>query len=115
MKKREKIEYHYDDLELVIWKLKNNEIDPTEAACILEDFLADLTRGRGRPKHDWYAKEHNPIRRDTKKQVEAEEKRLRAETGKTRVKSQAVNNVAKNLNLSRDAIWRRIRQIKELI
>src|SRR5205823_11886575 len=112
MKKREKIEYHYDDLQLVMWKLKNNESEPTEAACIFEDSLEDLTRGRGRPKHDWHAKQRNPMRRETKKLVEDGEKRVRTETGNKRVKTQAVNNVANKLHRSTDAIWARIRKLK---
>jgi hypothetical protein len=84
-------------------------IDP-DWICMLEDQLTDLTapRKRGRPRHDQYTKISDPKRRETAEMVEAEEKRLKAETGKTRVKTSAVNNVADKLHLSPDAIWKRI-------
>jgi hypothetical protein len=78
---------------------------------MLEDQLADLmsTRSRGRPRHDWYATISNPNRRDTKRMVDAEVKKLMSETGEKRVKTKAIKKVAEQLHLSEDAIWKRIR------
>jgi hypothetical protein len=84
-------------------------IDPNWV-CMLEDQLANLTAPpkRGRPRHDWLDKLSNPTKKETVRMVELEMKRLTAETGKKRVKTKAVNNVAQTLNKSAAAIWKRI-------
>jgi biotin operon repressor len=48
--------------------------------------------------------------RNTELMVDKEMKKLMAETGKKRVKAKAVKKVAKQLHLSEDAIWKRIRK-----
>lgn len=116
----------YSLLESFIWKVKYEAwhgefmtpsgrwvygtlIDPNWV-CMLEDQLANLTAPpkRGRPRHDWFDKLSNPTKKETVRMVELEMKRLTAETGKKRVKTQAVNNVAQTLNRSAAAIWKRI-------
>jgi hypothetical protein len=80
-----------------------------DVASSLQDLATDLDNRRpGRPKKDEWARRDDPKRKRTKELVREEEERLRRETGKTRVKTAAVRNVARKQHISVDAVWKRI-------
>jgi RNase P subunit RPR2 len=80
-----------------------------DVASLLQDLATDLDNRRpGRPKKDEWARRDDPKRKRTKELVREEEERLRRETGKTRVKTAAVRNVARKQHISVDAVWKRI-------
>jgi hypothetical protein len=80
-----------------------------DVACSLEDLANDLDNRRpGRPRKSRWDRFDDPKIIKTKELVRAEEERLRKETGKARVKTAAVRNVAKKQHISVDAVWKRI-------